>query len=68
MRAPSDMPSGAGRREGRRRSGRGRIILVVAAVALFLLATSLRGIAGFYTDYLFFDSLELNRVFRGIVG
>lgn len=68
MRAPSDMPSGAGRRDGRRRSGRGRIILVVAAVALFLLATSLRGIAGFYTDYLFFDSLELNRVFRGIVG
>lgn len=67
MRAPTDMPR-PGRRERRRRSGRGRIILVVAAVAIFLLATSLRGIAGFYTDFLFFDSLGLSKVFRGILG
>ncbi|MCB1006719.1 MAG: UPF0182 family protein, partial [Acidimicrobiales bacterium] len=68
MRAPSDMPRGSDRRERRRRSGRGRIILVVAAVALFLLATSLRGIAGFYTEYLFFDSLGLENVWSGVLG
>jgi hypothetical protein len=37
-------------------------------VALFLLATSLRGIAGFYTDYLFFDSLGLQKVWSGVLG
>lgn len=68
MRAPTDMPRGPGRRERRRSAGRGRIILVVAAVALFLLATSLRGIAGFYTDYLFFDSLGLQKVWSGVLG
>ena len=62
------MPRGSDRRERRRRSGRGRIILVVAAVALFLLATSLRGIAGFYTEYLFFDSLGLENVWSGVLG
>jgi len=62
------MPRGPGRAERRRPSGRGRIILVVAAVALFLLATSLRGIAGFYTDFLFFDSLGLEKVWRGVLG
>jgi hypothetical protein len=30
--------------------------------------TSLRGIAGFYTDYLWFDSLGLSGVWRGILG
>ena len=30
-------------------------------VVLFVLLTSLRGIAGFYTDYLWFDSLGLRR-------
>ena len=68
MRAPTDMPRGPGRRERRRGAGRGRIILVIAAVALFLLATSLRGIAGFYTDYLFFDSLGLQKVWSGVLG
>lgn len=69
MRAPSDMPRGPGRGERRRRtSGRGRIILVLVAVALFLLVTSLRGIAGFYTDYLFFESLGLEGVWRGVLG
>ena len=64
MRAPTDMP----RRPPRTSSRRGRTILVVAAVALFLLLTSLRGIAGFYTDYLWFDSLDRSAVFSGVLG
>jgi uncharacterized membrane protein (UPF0182 family) len=49
-------------------SGRGRTILIVVLVALFFLATSLRGIAGIWTDYLFFDSLDLSSVWRGVLG
>ena len=41
---------------------------MVLAVALFLLLTSLRGIAGFYTDFLWFDSLDYDSVFTGILG
>jgi len=52
----------------RRLSGRGRTILVVALVALFFLVTSLRGIAGIWTDYLFFDSLQLSSIWRGVLG
>ncbi len=63
MRAPTDLP----RREPRARR-RGRTILIVAAVVLFILVTSLRGIAGFYTDYLWFDSLGLSEVWTGVLG
>ncbi len=42
--------------------------MVVALVALFVVATSLRGIAGFYTDYLWFESLDLTQVWRGVLG
>jgi uncharacterized membrane protein (UPF0182 family) len=42
--------------------------LVALGVALFVLLTSLRGIAGFYTDYLWFDSLDFTGVFTGILG
>src|SRR3954467_8571969 len=62
MRAPTDMP-----RRRRRTSGRGRILIIVAAVVLFLLITSLRGLAGFYTDYLWFDNLGLTQVFTGVL-
>ena len=56
-------------RRGRRLpSGRGRVVLIVALVALFVLATSMRGIAGFYTDYLWFDSLGLAGIWRGVLG
>ncbi len=48
--------------------GRGRTILIVGAVVLFFGITSLRGIAGFYTDYLWFDSLHLAGVWRGVLG
>ena len=68
MRAPTDMPRGRGPGRKRRLSGRGRAILIIAAVTLFLLITSLRGIAGFYTDYLFFDSLGLSGVWSGVLG
>ncbi len=51
-----------------RAPGRGRAALVVGAVALFFLITSLRGIAGFYTDYLWFDSLHLAGVWKGVLG
>jgi uncharacterized membrane protein (UPF0182 family) len=63
MRAPTDMPS-----RRRRTSGRGRVIIVVVAAAVFLLVTSLRGIAGFYTDFLWFDNLGLSQVWTGILG
>lgn len=48
--------------------GRGRTWLVVGGVVLFILITSLRGIAGFYTDYLWFDSLGQSEVWRGVLG
>jgi uncharacterized membrane protein (UPF0182 family) len=65
MRAPQDMPRRARRR---RLSVRGRTVLLVGLVGLFILATSLSGIASVYTDYLWFDSLELSSVWRTILG
>jgi uncharacterized membrane protein (UPF0182 family) len=64
MRAPSDLP----RRPLRQRTGRGRVFLVVGVVVLFLVLTSLRGVAGFYTDYLWFESLGRGGVFKGVLG
>lgn len=65
MRPPTEMP----RREPRRGpSNRGRIILVVAVAILLFLVISVRGIAGFYTDFLWFDSLGLTSVWTGILG
>ncbi len=55
-------------RRAPRSGGRGRAALVIGAVVLFFLITSLRGIAGFYTDYLWFDSLNLAGVWRGVLG
>src|SRR3954471_17508870 len=62
MRVPTDMP------KRRRSSGRGRIIVIVVIAVAFLLITSLRGLAGFWTDYLWFDSLGLSSVFSGVLG
>src|SRR3954465_4812204 len=67
MRPPEDMP----RRERRRRrsgSNRGRIVLIFAAIALFVLITSLRAIATFYTDYLWFKSIGQTSVWRTVLG
>src|SRR4029453_557024 len=68
MRAPSDMPPPRRRRRQRRMSRRGRVVLVLVLVGLFLLITSLRGIAGFYTDYLWYESLGKESVFRSVLG
>src|SRR6266487_2313906 len=64
MRQPADMPPP---RRRLRRPGRGRVLLVVAAIALFVLLTSLRGIARVYTDYLWFQSLGHSDVWSGIL-
>ena len=42
--------------------------LVVFGVVLFFGLTSLRGIAGFYTTYLWFDELDLTSVWSGVLG
>lgn len=65
VRAPADMPP---RRRRRRVSNRGRVALIVTAAVLFLLFTSLRGIATFWTDYLWFDSVQLSSVFTTVLG
>ena len=62
MRAPSEL------RRRKTRPNRGRIVLIVLAVALVLFITSLRGLAGFYTDYLWFDSLGMSGVFKHVLG
>jgi uncharacterized membrane protein (UPF0182 family) len=40
----------------------------VALAALLVLFLSLRGIAGFYTDYLWFDSLHMRSVWSGLLA
>src|SRR6516162_2976335 len=60
MKAPTDLPR-------RRRRIRGRIWIVVGVVLLVLLLTSLRSLAGFYTDYLWFKELHFTSVFRGVL-
>ena len=63
------MPRPASRRtRGAGGSNRGRTILIVVAIAAFVLVTSLRGIAGFYTDFLWFDSLGYSEVWSGVLG
>jgi uncharacterized protein len=65
MRAPDDLP----RRQRQPGTGRRRrAFLIAAVVVLFVLLTSLRGIAGFYTDYLWFDSLGQGGVWRGVLA
>jgi uncharacterized membrane protein (UPF0182 family) len=61
MRPTTDQPR---RRASPRRR---RLWLVGLAVALVVLLTSLRGIAGFYTDYLWFDALGLDSVWFGLL-
>jgi uncharacterized membrane protein (UPF0182 family) len=61
MTAPTALPR-------RRRGSRSRVWLLVVLVALFLLLTSLRSIAGFYTDYLWFKEVHFTGVFRGVLG
>lgn len=62
MRPPSEMRASSGGSSNRRRA-----FLVILAVALVILITSLRGLANFYTDFLWFDSLGLGSVWRRIL-
>ena len=64
MRPASDMPPPRGRG---RVSRRFRVIIAIVVAALIVLMLSLRGIAGFYTDYLWFDSLGYTSVWRGVL-
>jgi uncharacterized membrane protein (UPF0182 family) len=59
MRLPSDLPPRApkSRRSKRRLSGRVRVVIAVVVGLLVVLFLSARGIAGFYTDYLWYESL-----------
>ena len=55
-------------RRRRRFGGRGRTIGLVVVVALVVLVTSLKGLANFYTDFLWFRSLGLTSVWRKVLG
>jgi len=65
MRAESDMPGAPA--EGKRGGRRLRIAAVVIIVGLIFLLLSLRGIAGFYTDFLWFEALGHEEVFWRIL-
>ena len=57
--------AGTSRRRGRSRNRAG---LVVIGAVLFFGLTSLRGVAGFYTTYLWFDELGFTSVWKGVLG
>ena len=63
MRPPTEMREP---RPRRRLSGR-RILLIILVIALIVLITSLRGLAIFYTDFLWFDSLGYASVWRKVL-
>ncbi|MGH9125937.1 MAG: UPF0182 family protein [Acidimicrobiales bacterium] len=60
MRAPADLP------QRPRRATRGKF-LVAGAVILIVVIFSLRSIANFYTDYLWFKELKFTSVFQGVL-
>ncbi len=62
MRTPQDLP-----RRLPRASRRTRLILVVVVVVLIVLVASLRGLANFWTDYLWFQSVGFTSVFKGVL-
>ncbi len=62
MRTPQDLP-----RRLPTSSRRFRIGLLIGIVVLIVLIASLRGLAGFYTDYLWFQSVGFTSVFRGVL-
>src|SRR5688500_108543 len=51
----------------RRRPSNRRIALIALAAVLLILLVSVRGIAGFYTDYLWFQELGYTDVWRGLL-
>ncbi len=64
MNIPADLPRrGSSRPAGSRRRN---VLLAAAGAVVFLLLFS-SGIAGFYTDYLWFDDLGVAQVFTGVL-
>ena len=68
MRPPEDMPPPAAPQQPpqvprRRNVTRFRLVIGLVVLAGFILMLSMRGLAGFYTDYLWFDSLGYASVF-----
>lgn len=61
MRTTTDRPR-------RPRPSRSRIWLLVGLAVLIIIIFSLRGIADFYTDFLWFGSVHLTSVWRGVVA
>jgi uncharacterized membrane protein (UPF0182 family) len=74
MRPQPDQPDRPSRgrrfRRGRPRlvAGRGRAVLASSLFGLIVLLVSLRGLASFYTDLLWFRSLGLGSVYNSILG
>ena len=64
VQAVPDMPEETRSRFG----GRGRVFIVLAILAAIVLLLSLRGIASFYTDYLWFDALDRRDVWGRVLG
>ncbi|MDQ6782971.1 MAG: UPF0182 family protein [Actinomycetota bacterium] len=62
MRTPADLPRRLPRTSRRFRIG----VLAIVVVAILLL-TSLRGLARFWTDYLWFSEVHFTSVFRGVL-
>jgi uncharacterized membrane protein (UPF0182 family) len=61
VRPPQDIPTSRPRRASRRRR---RFWIVVAIAIVIVLIASLRSLATFYTDYLWFGSVNLSGVWR----
>ena len=53
--------------KSRRRTSKSRVLLGFGGLAIFLFFTSIRGLAGFWTDYLWFDSLALSSVSTSVL-
>ena len=51
----------------RGRPSRGRLVLVAVFAAFMVALFSARGLAGFYTDYLWFDSIGFSSVWKGLL-
>ncbi len=62
MRTPSDLP-----RRLPRPSRRLRLVGLIVVVAAILLLLSLRSLARFWTDYLWFQEVHFTSVFRGVL-
>ena len=52
--------------KSRRRTSKSRVLLGFGGLAIFFF-TSIRGLAGFWTDYLWFDSLALSSVWTSVL-